>query len=464
MNRRFLRSLQVSLVVLDFISLNTIFFTAEFLFRKHVLITPDLEYVYFGLSLNAMWILAVLFLNIYGERYILSFEQFTKISMRAFVYFVLLVSIELFFFRLMLLSRVFILVVLSSIAISFLLNRFVYLIIYHYFKKKDWLVNRVIVLGYNNLSKKLVDYLEEDAINKKEVIGYCEEYENVKELSRYPILSDISGTMAVCKEHNVTEIYSTIAPEQNPGLYKLIQHADENLIRFKIVPDLGFFVKKQMHVDFLKEIPVLSLRREPLEDLDNRIRKRIFDIVVSSLVIVFILSWLIPILSLLIKLDSPGPVFFVQPRTGKDNKKFLCLKFRSMRVNPEADIQQASRHDSRITRLGRFLRRTSLDEFPQFLNVLKGDMSIIGPRPHMLKHTDQYSRLVGQYMVRQFLKPGISGWAQVNGCRGETRSVAQMQRRIEHDLWYLENWSLMFDLRIMFLTVFNTAKGDENAF
>jgi putative colanic acid biosynthesis UDP-glucose lipid carrier transferase len=451
-------------VVLDFISLNTIFFTAEFLFRKHVLITPDLEYVYFGLSLNAMWILAVLFLNIYGERYILSFEQFTKISMRAFVYFVLLVSIELFFFRLMLLSRVFILVVLSSIAISFLLNRFLYLVIYHYFKKKDWLVNRVIVLGYNNLSKKLVDYLAEDAINKKEVIGYCEEYENVKELSRYPILSDIGGTMAVCKEYNVTEIYSTIAPEQNPGLYKLIQHADENLIRFKIVPDLGFFVKKQMHVDFLKEIPVLSLRREPLEDLDNRIRKRIFDIVVSSLVIVFILSWLIPLLSLLIKLDSPGPVFFVQPRTGKDNKKFLCLKFRSMRVNQEADIQQASRHDSRITRLGRFLRRTSLDEFPQFLNVLKGDMSVIGPRPHMLKHTDQYSRLVGQYMVRQFLKPGISGWAQVNGCRGETRSVAQMQRRIEHDLWYLENWSLMFDLRIMFLTVFNTAKGDENAF
>ncbi|MEJ7913320.1 MAG: exopolysaccharide biosynthesis polyprenyl glycosylphosphotransferase, partial [Chitinophagaceae bacterium] len=231
-----------------------------------------------------------------------------------------------------------------------------------------------------------------------------------------------------------------------------------------IVPDLGFFVKKQMHVDYLNEIPVLSVRKEPLQDLDNRIRKRIFDIVVSSVVLVFILSWLIPILSLLIKLNSKGPVFFAQPRTGKNNKEFLCIKFRSMKVNTQADLQQASRNDQRITGLGRFLRRTSLDEFPQFLNVLKGDMSIIGPRPHMLKHTDEYSRLVGKYMVRQFLKPGISGWAQVNGYRGETQTLEQMEGRVDHDIWYLENWSLMFDLRIMFLTVFNTAKGDKNAF
>jgi putative colanic acid biosynthesis UDP-glucose lipid carrier transferase len=230
------------------------------------------------------------------------------------------------------------------------------------------------------------------------------------------------------------------------------------------VPDLGFFFKKQMHIDYLKEIPVISLRKEPLEDLGNRIKKRIFDIAVSSFVCVFILSWLIPIISILIWLESRGPAFFVQQRSGKNNKSFGCLKFRSMKMSQTAHLQQATKNDTRITRIGRFLRRTSLDEFPQFINVLRGDMSIVGPRPHMLKHTDEYSRLIGQYMVRQFLKPGITGWAQVSGYRGETRTVDQMQKRVEHDLWYLENWSLLLDMKIMAMTAFNTVKGDKNAF
>jgi putative colanic acid biosynthesis UDP-glucose lipid carrier transferase len=179
---------------------------------------------------------------------------------------------------------------------------------------------------------------------------------------------------------------------------------------------------------------------------------------------VVILSWLIPLIGLLVKLESKGPVFFTQRRSGKNNRSFWCLKFRSMRQNTNADTQQASRYDGRVTRIGRFLRRTSLDEFPQFINVLRGDMTVVGPRPHMLKHTDEYSRLIGQYMVRQFLKPGITGWAQVNGYRGETHAVLQMQRRVEHDLWYMENWSLYLDIKIMAMTVFNTVRGERNAF
>ena len=463
MNSRFNRNLQLSLALLDFITINAVFFFAEYFFRKQLLITPNREYLHFIFFINLTWLVVTLVKNIYHERYIVSFEQFSKVSIQAYVYFLSTVIIFLFFFRMILLSRVFITVVLSSIFVMLLANRFLYLLIHHYFKKRDWLVNKVVIIGYNPLSKKLVDYLSEEGANK-EIVGFCEESENVHELSNYPILSDVSQTLAICKQYGVNEIYSTVAPEQNQNLYSLIEGADENCIRFKIVPDLGFFFKKQMHIDYLKEIPVISLRKEPLEDLGNRIKKRAFDMVVSFFVCVLILSWLIPMIAILIWLESKGPVFFVQQRTGKNNKSFGCLKFRSMKMSKTAHLQQASKNDARVTRIGKFLRRTSLDEFPQFINVFRGDMSIVGPRPHMLKHTDEYSRLIGQYMVRQFLKPGITGWAQVNGYRGETRTVDQMQKRVEHDLWYLENWSLLLDMKIMAMTAFNTVKGDKNAF
>lgn len=462
MNNRFVRSLQLSLGVLDFLTINAVFFFTEYLFRKQTLISPNVEYFYFLFFLNAVWLLVAISKNIYHEKYILSFESFSKVSMRAYLYFLSIVIIFLFFFRLILLSRVFITVVLSSIFVSLLINRFLYLGIYYYFKKRLLLVNKVVIIGYNPLSKKLVDYLMEDGLNK-EVVGFCEEDENVHELSNYPILSNVSNAVEMCKQYGATEIYSTVAPEHNHTLYQLIQGADDNCIRFKIVPDMGFFFKKQMHIDYLKEIPVISLRNEPLEDLGNRIKKRVFDIVVSFFVVMFILTWLIPLIGLLIWLESRGPVFFKQKRTGKNGKNFMCIKFRSMKTNANANVMQATKDDDRKTRVGEFLRRTSLDEFPQFVNVLYGDMSIVGPRPHMLKHTDQYSRLIGQYMVRQLLKPGITGWAQVNGFRGETRAVEQMQRRVEHDLWYLENWSLFLDMKIMIMTAFKTIAGDKNA-
>lgn len=463
MNNRFVRSLQFSLGTLDFVTINAVFFFTEYFFRRKGLITPNIEYFYLLFSLNAVWLAVAVAKNVYNEKHILSFESFSRISVQAYLYFLSAVIILLFFLRLILLSRVFITVVLASIFITLLTNRLLYLAIYYYFKKRLWMVNKVVVIGYNPLSKKLVDYLSEDGLNK-EVIGFCEEYENVHELSPYPILSNVSDTLKVCKQYGATEIYSTVAPEHNQKLYQIIQGADDNCIRFKIVPDMGLFFKKQMHIDYLKEIPVISLRNEPLEDMGNRIKKRIFDIVVSFFVVTFILSWLIPLVGLLIWLESKGPVFFVQTRTGKNGNNFSCLKFRSMKVNNRAHEMQATANDDRLTRIGRFLRRTSLDEFPQFVNVLRGDMSIVGPRPHMLKHTKDYSRVIGQYMVRQFLKPGITGWAQVNGYRGETRTVEQMQKRVEYDLWYLENWSLFLDVKIMVMTAFNAIKGEKNAF
>ena len=462
MNRKFVRSLKLLLVAMDFCSINVVFLCASAVFRHYNLIDQQLEYGYLNLYLNAAWLIAVLLTNAYSQTSITVFEQFIKLTLRSFIYFILLVSIYLFFLKMVSLSRVFIVTVIISTGVAFLFTRFIYLAVYQYRKKTEWLLNKVIVIGYNDLSKKLVNHLSSD-INVR-VIGYCEEYENITELSKYPILGNISKTLELCKEHGVTEIYSTIAPEHNNYLYELINGADQSCIRFKLVPDLGIFMNRQMHIQHLQDIPVVALHNEPLQDLGNRIKKRFFDLVISSLVIVFILSWLMPLISFLIWIESKGGALFLQQRSGRNNRTFTCIKFRSMYKNNVAHHKQATRNDARITRIGRFLRRTSLDELPQFINVFKGEMSISGPRPHMTTHTDKYAQLINDYMVRQFLKPGITGWAQVNGFRGETPELNQMKQRVEHDIWYMENWSLLLDLKIMFMTVINALRGEQNAF
>ena len=198
--------------------------------------------------------------------------------------------------------------------------------------------------------------------------------------------------------------------------------------------------------------------------MSNRFKKRVFDLIFSSLVIIFVLSWLYPILAVLIKIQSKGPVLFKQQRSGINDQPFWCYKFRSMRMNDDSHKKQATKGDPRITSIGNFLRKTSLDEMPQFFNVFLGSMSVVGPRPHMLRHTEEYSAVISQYMVRQFVKPGITGWAQVNGYRGETKDDSAMESRVEHDIWYLEHWSSLLDIQIIFMTVINVFHGEENAY
>ena len=196
----------------------------------------------------------------------------------------------------------------------------------------------------------------------------------------------------------------------------------------------------------------------------NSFVKRAFDVAVSGAFLCTLFPVVYLFVALGIKLTSKGPVFFIQERSGENGRTFGCIKFRSMRVNDEADRVQATKNDPRKTRFGSFLRKSSIDELPQFINVLKGDMSIVGPRPHMLQHTELYSKLVNKYMVRHLIKPGITGWAQVTGYRGETHELSQMEGRVRRDIWYLENWSLLLDIRIMLLTVWNALKRDENAY
>jgi exopolysaccharide biosynthesis polyprenyl glycosylphosphotransferase len=207
-----------------------------------------------------------------------------------------------------------------------------------------------------------------------------------------------------------------------------------------------------------------ALVTQQVKVTSNTTVKRVFDIAFASLVTLLLLSWLIPLIAAIIKLDSKGPVFFKQLRTGKDGVPFYCFKFRSMYTNSDADQKQASRNDSRITKVGAFMRKTSIDELPQFINVLRGEMSVVGPRPHMLQHTEVYSSAINNFMVRHTVAPGITGLAQITGHRGETKETDAMIKRVNADIHYLQNWSFSLDMKIVWLTVYQAVKGSENAF
>ena len=463
MKQKSLRSARLLFIALDIFVLNLMLFWGQSYFG-HLPVKYDIEYYQLTLLLNLTWIVISWIKNLYGQAYLTSFEEFSRKTMHVYAYFVLISMLYLYFYKKTEISRLFMGFEFVAIAGIFFINRLIYLLVFQYLMNNDSATRKVLIIGYNQTAKKLVNYLEKGSMNT-EIVGYCDEDENIQELTNYPVVSRISNAMKYCSVHgNITEIYSTVSPEQNNCLYQLMREADERCIRFKIIPDLNYYIKLPVHIDYFKNLPVLSVRKEPLEDVVNGIKKRIFDLCVSGVVILFILSWLMPLIGFLIWLEDRGPIFFIQPRSGKNNKHFNCLKFRSMRVNGEANSKQATRNDDRITRIGKILRSTSLDEFPQFLNVFMGDMSIVGPRPHMLKHTDEYSKTIKQFMVRQFVKPGITGWAQINGYRGEIKKIDDIKKRVEYDLWYVENWSLWLDAKILFLTFYKILKGDENAF
>jgi putative colanic acid biosynthesis UDP-glucose lipid carrier transferase len=264
--------------------------------------------------------------------------------------------------------------------------------------------------------------------------------------------------------NNIDEIYCTLPNSQDEKIIRLFNFSEKNMIRFYIVPEFSRYVKKRMDLERIESVPVMAVRSEPLQLIHNQVIKRIFDIIFSFCFLTTLFPVLYIIFGILIKLSSSGPIIFKQTRTGIYGKNFNCYKFRSMKVSEDADEKQARKDDPRITKIGKFLRSFNLDEIPQFYNVLKGEMSVVGPRPHMLKHTELYSSFIDKYMIRHLIKPGITGWAQVNGYRGETTITEQMEERVRYDVWYLENWSFFLDAKIIIITVLNMLIGEKNAY
>ncbi len=265
-------------------------------------------------------------------------------------------------------------------------------------------------------------------------------------------------------EKKIDEIYCAMEDLTDSQTNDIINFADNNLKTLKFIPSEKQIFTRSVKFEYYDYIPVISLRNILQDETLNKIIKRAFDIVFSSIVIIGILSWLTPIMALVIKWESKGPLFFIQKRNGLNYKEFDCYKFRSMKVNDKADLDLSSKNDIRITKVGKFIRSTSIDELPQFFNVLLGDMSVVGPRPHMVSVANLYALKVDKFMARHFIKPGITGLAQTKGFRGEVETDEDIINRVKYDIFYMENWSILLDIKIIFNTIFNTLKGDEKAY
>lgn len=327
---------------------------------------------------------------------------------------------------------------------------------------------KTIIIGTGDLAQRIVDVMQ-NPWNGYRLLGYFsqDEAETLADSSTGESLirlGDKNDVMAYIESHEVDEVYIGVRPEWENEFKPLLLLCDSKMIRTYYIPTTAYKEFRKARIVEIGDVYVMSRRYEPLKDMRNKVKKRVFDFIVSLVFVCTLFPIILIAVAIISKITMPGPLFFKQKRTGYDGKDFWCYKFRSMRVNKEADTQQAVKNDPRITKWGEFMRHTNIDEFPQFLNVLKGDMSIVGPRPHMLAHTEYYSNLISDYMIRHYVKPGITGWAQTHGERGETKTVDDMRRRVEKDIWYIEHWSFWLDVQIILKTVYDIVRGDEKAY
>lgn len=433
----------------------------------------DEGFVWNTLYLNKMvvitmlsWLFVVIHFKLYVVDALFSLEDFYSKSWRALLTQMILLYSYVFVLQdnvLYFLGTKSNLIQLSFLLGYFLFSRILFTVLLT--KIKRWVVNShtVAIWGFNKTSIELASQLETNSYFT-DFRGILNENSSVNYSNSEDFTLALTDGIYNAAEQHINELYIVANPDFITDLNYFFELGDKHCMRLKFVPDFSSISKNQFSSSHLNNFHVIKPRFEPLQNSYNRLIKRAFDVFFSSLVIIFVLSWLYPILAFLIKRQSKGPVLFKQLRSGLKNEPFWCYKFRSMYVNVGDESQQAQKEDARVTPIGKFLRCSSLDEMPQFFNVLIGNMSIVGPRPHMIKHTLDYNAQIDNFMVRHFVKPGITGLAQVSGLRGETKRISDMIRRVNKDIEYVQRWSLFTDIKICFLTVIVTLKGDVNAF
>lgn len=414
--------------------------------------TPYLIHIYISIG----WFIISIKNNFYGVYRYTKAAYIIRLIFTQFVFFFLILYAFIGFFKQPMISRwalgqYFIYVSIIITAFKFLS----YFLLMEYRERVKGNLRNVVVIGKNKKADQLIQVFRE-----RTEYGY----HFVRQFSPKKDAFDITDCFDFILKNHVDEIYCSVSALKDTEITEFINFADNNLKTLKFIPDNKNIFAKKLKFEYYDYIPVLSLRDIPLHNPINSFVKRSFDVLFSIGVILGLLSWLTPLLAIIIKLESKGPVFFRQRRNGIDNREFYCYKFRSMAPNDEADKFSAKKDDMRTTKVGRFIRRTSIDELPQFYNVLFGTMSVVGPRPHMVSHTHEYADRIDKYMVRHFVKPGITGLAQIRGYRGEIETESDIQNRIKFDIFYIENWSLFLDIKIIVQTIINAFKGEEKAY
>jgi len=412
--------------------------------------------IIYSVLISFAWIAIAIYLGFYEVYRYTKVISILNCALKQFILFALFcLALELFYSDFYFQKRV-VFYVFVSIAIIL----FFKLSIYYFLRKFRVLYGgnsrSVVLLGNNKSVSPLKDFFTENPdygyrlmkvfkleSHKKEVIQECFSY----------VISS-----------KTDEIYCSMADLSDSQISDIIDFADNNLKTLKFIPNDKQIFSRTAKFEYYDYIPVISLRNILQEETINKIIKRLFDIVFSSFIIIGLLSWLTPLLAIIIKLESKGPVFFIQKRNGLNYKEFNCYKFRSMYINDNADTDLASKNDVRITNVGKFIRKTSIDELPQFFNVFLGEMSVVGPRPHMVSVANLYAAKVDKFMVRHFVKPGITGLAQTKGFRGKVETDEDIINRVKYDIFYMENWSILLDIQIIVKTIYNVLRGDDKAF
>lgn len=452
MQKRYSKYLRTISYLLD-VSIILILFPFFYKDKLHI---NDL---YFGLYLFLSWTILSFFVKFYE---IFRFTPYTeilgKIAKQVVIFLLLTIAIFPFYKSAIFSGRAtaWYFITLTSFIIIFKTALFYYLKKYRILTGNN--LRKVVIVGYNTKTIDLKNILETRADYGYTFKGFFSDKKQ-NEL----VIGKINNVREFVLEQKIDEIFCSIGELTNDQQKDLIDFCDDNKIEIKFIPDTKIIFSKNMRVNHFEMFPILSIRKSPLDSYYTNLFKRTFDVLFSLFVIIFLLSWLTPILGLLILLESRGPIFFKQSRPGIGEKEFFCYKFRSMQLNVTTE-KEASRNDPRVTRIGKFIRKTSIDELPQFFNVLLGDMSIVGPRPHLWTQNKNYGKRIKKYMIRHHVKPGITGLAQVKGCRGEIETDDDMINRIKYDVFYIENWSFILDIKIIIQTVINIFKGEEKAY
>jgi len=442
---RYSKYIKPIIVVIDLMVLN---------YFGYLIFTQNLFSLYFIFFISTAWLTIALNIEYYKVfRFTKGIAIANKIVKQFIIFGVLCFSFAGFFIKNINKKEIFFYLFTSFITISII--KFA---IYYSLKKYRALFGgnyrNVIIIGNSENAKQLANLLKTNFDYGCKVLREFN-VENKKEI--------IDESLNFALDNDVDVIYCSLEKLSKKNIDTLVDFSENNLKIVKFLPETDEIFTRNQNIEYYDYIPVISIHKTYLDDPVTKMIKRIFDILFSLLVIVLLLSWLIPILALFIKLESKGPIFFKQGRPGFGEKEFFCYKFRSMRINQKTETE-AIKNDPRVTKIGRFIRKTSLDEMPQFLNVLLGDMSVVGPRPHLWSQNKAYGKKINRYMMRHYVKPGITGLAQVKGFRGEIESDEEMKSRISYDVFYIENWSLIMDIKIIIQTVINIFQGEEKAY